>query len=283
MRRGADRGSVLDSAVTEAIVSLAERLGCTAIICYGSVASGQNDPDSDIDLWALGAAIPEPSERSLVYGELGAGELALSSSLGNWERSWSPVNDCFLLQGQSIEIGFNTISWTQTVIAKLTEENLISFPEHSFRPWTFLGLVDAGLILHEKNNFVTELKQNLYPIPLGLKTAIWNQFFPILVESVEESMDYARRSIDLLGFHFHFFRGVDALIEMLYLLNNVYNPASKRGLAAVLKLTQLPPQFHKNLPYYIAHFAADLVATANFIEDCYKFVQEACPWGADLT
>ena len=67
----------------------------------------------------------------------------------------------------------------------------------------------------------------------------------IFNESVDDLEDFSQRDIGLLAFQFMLFRGLDAAIQIIFAINEVYYPASKREEKHLMRLSKLPQGMHE--------------------------------------
>lgn len=223
---------------------LATSLNATSIVCYGSWADKTADLKSDIDLLVIMPSdIPDCHTRRLCFDALdGISILELDKrNAGDWDTSWSPVNDKLQIDDQIVEIGYNTSSWVLEVLDNVLNKHLITFPAFAFRPYTFLGLLETCHVLFDREHFISQCRSRLHPMPRELKQAIVKEFFPILQESVQDLIDCSERNIGILAYLFFLERSIDAAIQILFAINAVYDPASKRTEGHLKRLKTTPP------------------------------------------
>lgn len=226
------------------IDALVQELNIMAVLCYGSYAEGVQDEKSDIDLLIIcHETIPSPELRNKLYKENHCENISLHKSFENWETSWTPINDEFEFKGKKIEIGYNISSWIQKVVDEIILEGKISLDDFQFRPYTFLGLLENAVCLYEKDGFISSLKKRISSFPSKLKEEIIKENISIFNESLAELEDYVDRDIGVLAFQFHLFRALDAAIQIIFALNEVYYPASKREENHLRSLPRLPQGF----------------------------------------
>lgn len=265
----------LKEIVTQVCASLDPR----SILALGSYAQKLQDEKSDIDLLILTKAIPSQEERKKCYSKIPSVKiLGLDNesfqNIGEWDISWTPVNDKLQIDKQIYEIGYNTISWVNTVIEKLINKNEITFKEFAFRPYTFLGLLESSIILYDKDDFVKKCRSKIRPMPIDLKKEIVKSFFPILKQSYEELKDYTERNIGILAFLFHLDRGLDAMLQILYVINEVYDPAFKRIEPFLLKLEKKPENLFSFLKEVLPRFFEKREEVVSFFEGYLKFCEK---------
>jgi hypothetical protein len=236
--------------INEIAAILAKSLNAQTVLLYGSYAQNLQDAESDYDLLILTEKISSPVKRKDAYKQIPHAEIIeiapqAARQKHGWDNSWSPINDALFVQNKRVEIGYNTTSWVNRVIRRLIVEHKTTFKEFSFRPYTFLGLLETCKVLYDRDCFVQTIQSQIRPIPIALKKAIAQEFYPILREAYEELKDYAKRDIGILAYQFHLFRGIDALIQLIFVLNDVYDPAFKRIEPCLFNLPNFPAGFKK--------------------------------------
>lgn len=263
--------------ITDLVNHLVKEFEIQSILCYGSYAQMLQDDKSDIDLLVLMKhSVPSSIIRKSCYSKFHNIKIvSLDEELASrWDVSWTPVNDRFMLMNQPIDIGFNTISWVKTVIEKLIVENKITFAEFQFRPYTFLGMLESSKILYDSNDFVKKCLSQIRPMPPALKDKIIHSFLPTVKESYEELIDYSDRDIGILAYQFHLFRGLDAAIGILFAINEVYDPASKRIESILFNLKKQPPNLSEFINKTLPRFYENKKAVIQFFESYIKFIEE---------
>lgn len=263
--------------LTNFINHLVKEFDVQSILCYGSYAQMLQDERSDIDLLILlKSSILSPQARKKCYDKFSNVHITtLDENLSNrWDVSWTPINDRLMLQTQAIDIGYNTTQWVSSVIDKLIIENKITFDEFPFRPYTFLGLLESSKILYDEDNFIKECLVKIRPMPVKLKKAIIDSFLPILKESYEDLMDYSGRNIGILAFEFQLFRGIDAIIGILFAINEVYDPASKRTEAFLFKLKKQPANLSDFIINILPGFYENQKLVIQFFKESIDFIEK---------
>jgi predicted nucleotidyltransferase len=214
-------------------------------LCLGSYATGTFDEQSDIDLFVLcHPDIITPENRRRAFEMIdGVTELQIDHQNLVWDNQWCPAEDTFRLHGVLIEVGWNTIDWLRTVIHKVSEEGSTSFPELQFRAHTMLGLLENSVILLDPETILNRMKSELYPYPPRLKQALLRESLPILKESLGDMRNYVDRGIGNTALHFHLERILEALMTIVFALNERYDPAAKRVEQAYATMNRLPQDF----------------------------------------
>ena len=227
------------------VESLAGLEGVRAILCFGSYAMGTFDEYSDLDLFVFCEPdIVSASERRRILESVqGVTHFEESDTAVGWDSQWSPQSDSFYMDEDRVEISYNTVGWIRTVVRRVTQEGATSIPEQKFRPYTMLGLLENGIILHDPCSFLKHLIDCLYPYPVQLKQRLISDSLHALKDYLAELKDGIKRGFGLTFFHFFFHRMCDALYTFLFAVNEKYDPAVKRPEIEYQKLKILPPNF----------------------------------------
>lgn len=266
--------------IDQAIPILVHNLKTQSILLYGSYAHNLQDEHSDFDLLILAKTIPTPAARKKAYDKIPNSKILeidpkRSSKKNGWDNSWTPVNDKLLIGDQRVEIGFNTTAWADSVLDKLLLEHQTTFKEFSFRPYTFLGLLETCKILYDNEHYAQELRTRARPFPEPLKAKIIQEFLPILVEAHEELKDYSKRQIGILAYQFHLFRALDALIQLVFVVNDTYDPSAKRIEPILFKLKRLPPHFENFINVILPRFYEKQTEVSQFLESAIQFINKS--------
>jgi hypothetical protein len=179
-----------------------------------------------------------------------------------------------VINGHVVEIGYNLLSWVDLVVDNLIVKNKITFKEFPFRPYTFLGLLESCKILLDNGSYIQEIRSKIRPFPKPLKKKIYDEFLPILLESSEELKDYSKRNIGILAYEFQLFRCLDALTQILYTVNDVYDAASKRSEHTLLHLRHLPSTLEPFLHTVLPRFYEKQDKVSAFMNQAIRFVRE---------
>jgi len=214
-------------------------------LCFGSYAMGTFDEQSDIDLYVLcHPDIITPENRLRAFEMIdGVTELHIDHQSPIWDNQWCPTGDRFRQHGVLIDVGWNTIDWIRTVIQRVSEEGSTSFPGLRFRAHTMLGLLENSIILLDPEGVLHRMKSELYPYPPRLKQTLLRESLPILKESLGDMRNYVDRGIGNTAFHFHLERLLEALMTIVFALNERYDPAAKRVEQAYATMNRLPQDF----------------------------------------
>ena len=224
---------------------LSELPDVKGIVCFGSYVLGTYDAHSDIDLYAFCQLeiIPTAEREDALRKIEGISDLHMDHAEFGWDNQWCPRGDRFRLGGITFDVTYNTVEWIRTVVHKVTEEGAISIPELAFRPYTMLGLLETSAILYDPEGFIQELNSILSPYPKKLKKVLITESLRTIKGILVELHDYVKRGIGNTAFHFYLQRTIDSLNQLLFALNERYDPATKRIEEAYQELTILPDNF----------------------------------------
>jgi len=236
------------------INEMTQAMPIESILCYGSYPAGLQDKKSDIDLLIIVDKLPPIENIMDVYTHLKCIKKVEKKDIDTcFDSSWTLANaQLETHSGLILEPGFNTKKWINKVIKKTIDEGQITFKEFPFRPYTFLGLLETCTVLYDKNKFISKIKKKIRPFPPKLKKDIIQTNLNILKNSFGDLKDCHERGIGILAYQFHISMALDAAIQVLWALNDIYDPASKRSEYFLFKLNILPDHFeqflHESLP-----------------------------------
>jgi hypothetical protein len=143
----------------------------------------------------------------------------------------------------TFDIAYTTYDWLTHVVHRVCTEGALTLPEMPFRPYTVLGLLAHAIPLYDPHGLVDGLRAQLSPYPAALQANLLGEFLPIMTEGLAELCDYTRRNIGPSAFLLHLGRVCDAMVSVLYALNEHYDPATKRPELELRKLAVLPERF----------------------------------------
>lgn len=226
------------------IDGLVSALDVESILCYGSYAAGLQDEKSDIDLLIIVQQLPQKSQLQELYKSLKGFKSSESHDLEHWGTSWTLLNSKLETnRGLKIDLGYNTTAWLKKIVKKMIEKHEVAFKELPFRPYTFLGLLEHSQCLYDKHRLISKLKSKIRPFPIELKRKIVDANLPMLRDNYQDLVDNIERNIGLLAYQFNIFMGLDAALQLLWVINDVYDPASKRCESYLFQLKKLPEGF----------------------------------------
>lgn len=236
---------IVRTKTTPVIKALSELPDVKGIVCFGSYALGTFDEYSDIDLYGFchPEMIPTDERQNVLQKIEHISNLHMNHSEFGWDNQWNPQGDRLRLGDTFFDISYNTLDWIRTVVWKVTGEGSTSIPELPFRPYTMLGLLDSSIVLYDPEGIIHELKDKIKPYPVLLKETLITNHWQIINDSLEELQDYTKREIGNTAFHFELRRIVDSISQVLFAMNEYYDPATKRTEEALKTLAVVPADF----------------------------------------
>ena len=207
-----------------------------AVLVFGSVASGEVDAASDIDMFVVCSDVPPVQIRTALVSTL---ELQLEHTAH--DGGLFGVVDELHRDSFKLELHYQRRDWLEAVVTEVLT-GAITTVNVPFRPYTFLGLLHQSQILLDKRGFVAEWLERSRTYPPRLKENLLATFVPQLQDHAAELTETATRSLGARTFLFYLNWGVDALTGVLLALNEQYDPASKRFESSVLPLLARKPE-----------------------------------------
>lgn len=208
-----------------------------ATVVFGSVALGQVDTFSDIDMLIVCAEVPSLPEREQLAVSLGL----TFANAGSDTPLFCDQDSCTSNDGLELSLHYQRAEWMTGVITEVLN-GAITTAQLPFRPYTLLGLLRHGWLLTDRQGVVTAWRERLYPYPERLKRNIILSFAPVLRESAEELLVTAQRDLGPRNIIFYLNWGVDALTGILLALNEQYDSAERRFEQAVLPRLEAKPE-----------------------------------------
>jgi len=246
LEKRVDSHEQLEKAGTHVVIDALRQIhGLEGVLCFGSYAVGTSDADSDVDLYALWhPEIPTPEERRKVLQGIGGIEsLEMEHVDPGWPaEEWSPHCDLFCLHDLLFDLGHNTSEWLSAAIRRAME-----YPNDrdGRRYLNSPALLDFSVILYDPNAYLSGLRSQGHPFPARLKQALVSENMANLKSSLADLQDIERRGIGNTAFHFLLMRAVQSIGEVLFAVNEKYNPRTKRTEEALNGLSVKPRNFLK--------------------------------------
>ncbi len=227
--------------------SLSDYPEVTAILITGSTALGHVDERSDIDIIVITRSTIMPAcERSSRLSTLGH----------SWQWDILTGNAIFgeradkdgVVDNKQVTVCYQTVPVVSETVSEVLNNGALSTAYMPFRPYTLIALLQRCILLVDKDDLVAGWRSQSRHYPPCLKQNIQQAFMPSLQEATDELVATAERKLGALGFLFHLNHAVDALLSLLYALNEVYDPAERRAQLVILPtLQQVPHDFINQL------------------------------------
>lgn len=207
-----------------------------AVLVFGSVASGEVDAASDIDIFVVCDEIPPISVRTVWVRSL---NLSLEHTVHKGGL-FGTVDELSHRSGLKLTLHHQRADWLEAVITEVLA-GAVTTAKVPFRPYTFLGLLQRSWVLRDKRGIVAGWLERSRTYPPSLKENLLVTFVPQLRAHAADLSEAAARGLGTRTFIFYLNWGVDALISILLAINERYDPADKRFEHAVLPLLVYKP------------------------------------------
>jgi hypothetical protein len=143
-----------------------------------------------------------------------------------------------------VTIHYQSASWIQGVLREVLDRGAVTTRQLPFRPYTLPALLLRAIVLSDPDGLVAAWREQAKPYPELLKRNIIRRYVPILQENLADLVSNAERGLGPRVFIFRIDRAVDALISILYALNDTYDPADRRNERVIWPtLTNVPGNF----------------------------------------
>jgi hypothetical protein len=209
------------------------------VLVFGSVALGHVDEQSDVDVLFICRDELSPADSTTLLKNLGESWSSHDDDnplFGRWHSGF--------VDGIAVDVHYQTASLIESVLAKVVEQGAITTAEVPFRPYTLAALLQRAWVIVDKDGLVQRLRQYVAEYPPILKRKIVQHFAPRLEEYAQDMLVSAERRQGAGNFIFFLNRAVDAMISILFAVNENYDPAEKHTEKVILPtLAQVPDGF----------------------------------------
>lgn len=210
-----------------------------SMLVFGSVATKTVDQYSDVDILVLCEPnLISPQSRHLILEQVGSG-WRIDESSGN--PLFASGDEDGIVDTIPVTLHYQTVEWVEAVLREVYEQGAITTRLLPFRPYTLPALLQRGWLLIDKHQHVARWRTQTEMYPKQLKRNIVQHFKPILQGETEELLAVVQRGLGPRNFLFHLNRSVDALISILYALNDLYDPADRRAAQTVWPVLTIAP------------------------------------------
>lgn len=236
------RLSHLRAAAQRVASSLARHPAISAILVFGSVAHGQVDEFSDVDLLVTcRSAVPPVADREAILSEIGSG---WQFDRQNEESLFRIVDEDGVVEGGLVSVHYQTVTWIEAVLEAVLERGAITTEQMPFRPYTVPALLQRAWVPLDRDGDVARWCDASRNYPSLLQANILRHFVPDLRTQVDELRRTAERDLGARNFIFFLNWALDDLTSILLALNGVYDPADRRMHTTVVPfLPYLPPGY----------------------------------------
>lgn len=226
--------------------NLPESKNVAGAFIIGSYSQGLLGSGSDLDLYFLvSKSIPNRRIRRAFYlSSFPGAKLDLGRKTAWGSADWAPVCDVVQHRNSQVDINYASLPWLIDLVRTVKKKGATRLPEFQFRPYTVLGLLNQAKILYDPSGELSLLKQSLFPFPKRLKRNIINENLPIFKEIIGDLQECVQKKVGSGAFIFYLSRLDDALQNLLFAINEYYDPASKRNEVFISNLGKVPRAYH---------------------------------------
>jgi hypothetical protein len=225
--------------------AFAEHPAVSAVLVFGSVALGHVDERSDVDLLVIyrDELLPARGRAALLAG-LGASAWAHQTESRRGENPLFADEDEGEVDGIPVTVHYQTAPWIAEVLDAVIGRGAITTLQVPFRPYTLPALLQRAWVLADHDRQVARWRQEVAVFPAALKRNLLEYFAPRLRACTEELVAGAERRLGPRHFVFFLDRAVDALVGLLFALNDTFDPADRRTERVILPtLARVPAGF----------------------------------------
>ncbi len=218
-----------------------------SILVFGAAARGHVDEHSTMDFLIL----CKPGIVSLLERKQLLIPIGVTWTLSNHVQD-NPLfveTDSGELTAERVRINlhYQTTSWISNALRDVLVRGAITTKPTFTRPYTLPAFLQAGWLLYDKKKGVQKWRKCMATFPRELKRHILEHFLPRLHQNQEEVERVVK--LDLGPWLFlHYLNEVgDALISILFALNEVYEPGDRQvAYEMLLTLRRVPKDFVTN-------------------------------------
>ncbi len=217
------------------------------MLVFGSVALGQADERSDVDILVVcRGELLSIGDRLLILSQLGSGWRSTDGISGDpffagSEPLFAAMDSGGRVDGIAVELHYQSASWITDVLTQVMA-GAISTSQLPFRPDTLAALIQRTWVLDDRDGLVARWRQYSASYPEALRQNVLRHFSPLLRDYAEELVSHADRRLGPMNFIFSLDRAVDAAVSILFALNDMYDPAEKRTERTILPTLARAPE-----------------------------------------
>ena len=225
----------------------------TAVYVFGSVASGQADEASDVDVGIVCRPdIPASSSRRDTLSSVGPDWTTDYRAESDPAQAIWDSYDRGIVDGIVAEVHYMTVRKVSRVLEQVIDDGAVTTDDVPFRPYRLGSLIQRAWLLRDKDGVFGKWRDRTSIYPPRLKRSILTHNMPVLSESVDELKTSAGRRLGPGIFLFFLFHAAHALDSILYALNEMYDPASRWDERVVLPtLANVPDDFLARYNYVL--------------------------------
>ncbi len=226
---------------------LADLLGphqaVSSVLVFGSLAYGDVDERSDVNLFVVcRPEIISVAERMRLFSQIGLDWHFGGQLIKNPPFAISDIDG--IVDGIPISFHYQTASWVSNVLREVLLKGALSTKLMPIHSHMLPALLQRGWLLLDKGKVVRKWRGQAQPFPWQLKLNLLQHYVPLLRENLEALVADTERHLGSRLFLFHLNQAIDALISVLFAVNEVYEPGDRRAERNILPtLEKMPRDF----------------------------------------
>ncbi len=224
---------------------LADLLGAhqavSSVLVFGSLAHGDVDERSDVNLFAV--CRPEimlVAERMRLLSQVGS-DWRFGGQL-NENPPFATSDTDGIVNGVPVSLHYQTASWVSNVLREVLQKGVLTTRLMPSRPSMLPALLQQGWLLLDKGKVVRKWRDQAQPFPWQLKLNLLQHYVPLLRANLEALTASAERHLGSRLFLFYLNQAVDALVSVLFAVNEVYEPGDRRAERNILLTLEKAPK-----------------------------------------
>lgn len=221
--------------------------GVVGVMLGGSLARGDADEASDVDLGVFYRGTDPPSIEALrsLARELDSASAATLSDFGGW-GPWIDGGAWLSVEGQRVDWIYRDLERVASIVKDCQSGRFVSDYQpghpHGFHSFIYFGEVAIGRIIEDPSGALGRLKAATTPFPSPLRGAIEERFGWEARFSLQTAAKAADRgdAVYVVGC---MFRAIACLVQVLFALNEQPFTNEKGAVRAVDGLEHRPDRF----------------------------------------
>ena len=235
--------------------------GLQAIVLGGSWASGNQRPDSDIDLglYYYNDAPLDIHHVRKIANKLNDFPDPEVTELGGW-GTWVNGGVWLTIKGQRVDFLYRNIDFVSTIIDECnrgeTRCDYLQQPPYGFYSYFYCAETQQCKILYDPQSAIVGLKSKISGFSGLLKSTIINSF----LWQAEFSLEVAKKSANTGNIFYAagcLTRIASSLVQVLYALNETYCMSDKRLIKDVEQFSLKPQEFVMRLDRILGNIGRD--------------------------
>jgi len=219
-----------------------------SVIVLGALAQGSVDKNTGIDFLIIcRSAIMSMNEREQALTQIGGTWLFGCQLHDNRVFADTDIGE-LVTENVQVNIHYQTTSWVSSTLKEVFVRDAMTIKHMPDYHYTFIAFLQRGWLLYDKRNVVRKWRESVVSFHRHLKVNVLEHLIPRLRQSQSELEVSAEHGFGPWVFLHYLDEAVDALISILFALNEVYEPEDRRvANNNLLILNKVPNAFLKRL------------------------------------